>query len=90
MPIAVDRARDIARDERADVLVWVSASDAGHALWIYDVASDHASARELEISPPFEPATAAAVALAVKTLLRGTVIARPPRGSAPWSASRRG
>ena len=75
MPIALDRARDIARDERADVLVWVSASDAGHALWIYDAASDHASARELEIPPPFEPATAAAVALAVKTLLRGTVIA---------------
>ena len=75
MPMAVDRARDIARDARVDVLVWVSASDAGHALWIYDVASDHASARELEIPPPFEPADAAAVALAVKTLLRGTVIA---------------
>src|SRR4029077_462084 len=57
------------------VLVWVSASDGGHALWIYDVASDHASARELEIPPPFEPAAAAAVALALKTRLRGTVIA---------------
>jgi hypothetical protein len=78
MPIAVDRARAIARDARADVLVWVSASDGGHALWIYDVASDHASAREIDAAPPFEPATAAAVALAVKTLLRGTVVAPLP------------
>jgi hypothetical protein len=78
MPIAVDRARSIAHDARADVLVWVSESDGGHALWIYDVASDHASARALDAAPPFEPATAAAVALAVKTLLRGTVVAPPP------------
>jgi hypothetical protein len=78
MPIAVDRARSIARDANADVLVWVSDSDGGHALWIYDLASDHASARALDAAPPFEPATAAAVALAVKTLLRGTVVAPPP------------
>jgi len=78
MPIAADRARSIASDAHADVLVWVSESDGGHALWIYDVASDHASARTLEAAPPFEPATAAAIALAVKTLLRGTVVAPPP------------
>jgi hypothetical protein len=78
MPIAVDRARSIAQGANADVLVWVSDSDGGHALWIYDLASDHASARALDAAPPFEPATAAAVALAVKTLLRGTVIAPPP------------
>ncbi|HEX3771335.1 MAG TPA: hypothetical protein VHV30_10740 [Polyangiaceae bacterium] len=78
MPIAVDRARAIARDARADVLVWVSASDGGNALWIYDVDSDHASARALDMAPPFEPAIAAQVALAVKTLLRGTVVAPPP------------
>jgi hypothetical protein len=78
MPIAVDRARAIARGTGADVLVWVSESDGGHALWIYDVASDHASARAIDAAPPFEPATAAEVALAVKTLLRGTVVAPPP------------
>jgi hypothetical protein len=78
MPMAVDRARSIAQGANADVLVWVSDSDGGHALWIYDLASDHASARALDAAPPFEPATAAAVALAVKTLLRGTVVAPPP------------
>lgn len=78
MPIAVDRARDIALEARADVVVWVSSVDSGYALWIYDVASDHTSARGLESSPPFDAATAAAVALAVKTLLRGTVVAPPP------------
>jgi hypothetical protein len=78
MPIAVERARAIALEQRADVVVWVSSSEAGYALWIYDLDSDHASARALEAAPPFEPATAAAVALAVKTLLRGTVVAPPP------------
>lgn len=78
MPIAVDRARDIARDTHADVIVWVSDAEGGYALWIYDAASDHTSSRRLESSPPFDAATAAAVALAVKTLLRGTVVAPPP------------
>jgi hypothetical protein len=78
MPIAADRARTIAEEARADVLVWVSASETGEALWIYDLASDHASARALETAPPFDPPTAAAVALAVKTLLRGTLVAPPP------------
>jgi hypothetical protein len=56
MPIAVDRARAIARDARA-----------------------------LDAAPPFDPAVAAQVALAVKTLLRGTIVAPPPErfGVAP-------
>ncbi len=74
----LDRARAIAGDARADVVVWVSGPERGReALWIYDVASDRASARRLAMSPPFDATTAAAVALAVKTLLRGTVVAPP-------------
>jgi hypothetical protein len=78
MPIAAERAREIARGERVDVVVWVSSADSGYALWIYDVESDHASARRIESAPPFEPSTAAAAALAVKTLLQGTVVAPLP------------
>jgi len=78
MPIAVDRARSIARDVSAEVVVWVSSADDGFAVWIYDAASDHASARKLDQSPPFDGPTAAGVALSVKTLLRGTIVAPPP------------
>jgi hypothetical protein len=78
MPIALDRARSIAGDMRAEVVVWVSSADDGFAVWIYDAASDHASARKLERAPPFDGPTAAGVALSVKTLLRGTVVAPPP------------
>ncbi|MGH7436064.1 MAG: hypothetical protein ACRENE_10360, partial [Polyangiaceae bacterium] len=75
MPFAVDRARAIAEEAHADVVVWVSGEEGAYALWIYDAASDHIGSRRLEARPPFDPATAAAVALAVKTLLRGTVVA---------------
>jgi hypothetical protein len=90
MPIALDRARLIAHEANADVVVWVSSTDDGFAVWIYDAASDHASARKIEQAPPFDGPTAAGVALSVKTLLRGTVIAPPPErfGAAiperPW------
>jgi hypothetical protein len=90
MPIALDRARSIAHDSGAEVVVWVSSGADGFAVWIYDVASDHASAREIEQSPPFDGPTAAGVALSVKTLLRGTVVAPPPErfgaltGERPW------
>ncbi len=92
MPFAFDRARAIAEDAHADVVVWVSGEQGEYALWIYDVASDHIGSRRLESHPPFDPATAAAVALAVKTLLRGTVVApvaerfgAPPPREARWA-----
>jgi hypothetical protein len=90
MPMAVDRARVIATDAGAEVVVWVSSADDGFAVWIYDAASDHASARKLERAPPFDGPTAAGVALSVKTLLRGTAVAPPLErfgavpGESPW------
>jgi hypothetical protein len=76
--LPIDRARDIASATHADVVMWVSENAGRSAAWIYDVASDHASLRELSSSPPFDAATAAAVALSVKALLRFTVVAPPP------------
>jgi hypothetical protein len=90
MPIALDRARSIAQGVDAEVVVWVSSADDGYAVWIYDSASDHASARKLDQAPPFDGPTAAGVALSVKTLLRGTVVAPPAErfgagaGERPW------
>jgi hypothetical protein len=78
VPLPVDRARQIARDTRADVVMWVSEDAGRYAAWIYDVASDHASVRELIYAPPFDATTAAAVALSVKALLRFTVVAPAP------------
>ena len=72
-------ARSIAHDAHADVVVWVSSTDDGFAVWIYDAASDHASARKIDQAPPFDGPTAAGVALSSgKTLLRGTIVAPPP------------
>lgn len=73
-----DRARAIARETRADVVLWVSADRNHTVVWIYDVASDHVSSRRLDAAPPFDPTTAAAVALSVKALLRSTVVAPAP------------
>jgi hypothetical protein len=77
-PMTVEHARSIAEETHADVVMWVSKSDARYAVWIYDVTSDHASLRELTTAPPFDATTAAAVALSVKALLRFTVVAPPP------------
>jgi hypothetical protein len=77
-PIVAERARAIAQETHADVVMWVSERHGHYAVWIYDVASDHTSLRELTTSPPFDATTAASVALSIKALLRLTVVA-PPR-----------
>jgi hypothetical protein len=69
-PRANEVARAIALEHAATAVVWVSAHDQGYALWVYDVASQRVIERRLNTEPPFDQATAAAVALSVKTLLR--------------------
>jgi hypothetical protein len=87
MPFAIDRARAIAREAGAEVVVWVSESDDQYALWIYDLASDHARARALADPPPFTPTAAASVALAIKVLLGGTAVAPPPEPATTATAT---
>jgi hypothetical protein len=70
MPGSADRARALARERQAVAVVWISQSDEGPALWMYDATRDRVAARRLSTSPPFDPAAAASVALIVKTLLR--------------------
>jgi len=69
------RARVIALDQHADVVVWlVPPARPGEpgSLWVYDTASQQLVVRPLIVSPPFDAAAAAAVALSVKTILRGS------------------
>jgi hypothetical protein len=76
-PFALERARVVAREAAAEVVIWVSGTDGQYALWIYELASDLARSRALEEPPPFTPNAAAGVALAVKVLLSSTAIAPP-------------
>ena len=74
-PFANEAARAIAEANHAGAVVWVSQHDAGYALWVFDLASHRVTERALGTGPPFDEATAAAVALSVKTLLRHSAVA---------------
>jgi hypothetical protein len=75
MPDAATRARTQAAELELDATVWISETDSGAALWIYDADSDRVVARPLPQRPPFDEPTAAAVALTIKTLLRHSKLA---------------
>jgi hypothetical protein len=47
MPGSAERARDLAQERRAQAVVWISRSDDGFALWIYDAERDRVAARNL-------------------------------------------
>jgi hypothetical protein len=77
MPAASARAREIATAHQAGATVWVAGEAGEYAVWVYDVASDQIVARKVITAPPFDEATAAAVALSVKSLLRHSQVAAP-------------
>src|SRR5581483_9342746 len=57
-------------------VAWVTTTPARQSLlWLYDAQTDQMTVRSLSVSPPFGEASAAAVALTLKTLLRSTAIA---------------
>jgi hypothetical protein len=70
---AAARALAVAHD--AGAVAWISAHEQGHALWVYDLASHRVTERALTTAPPFDEATAAAVGLSLKTLLRHSATA---------------
>ena len=81
MPSAATQARDIASGSPAEALVWITAIANGStsdSLWIYDAATQQIVVRPLGASAPFDAATAASIALSVKTLLRSTTVAPIP------------
>ena len=68
-------ARELALQHGAAAVVWVSEHELGHAIWVYEAATDQLLARPLEGALPFDSPTAAAVALSIKTLLRHSATA---------------
>jgi hypothetical protein len=77
MPSSSDRASEIAGTEHAGAAVWLAADPSGSALWIFDAESGRTTARRLSSPPPYDDATAASVALSIKTLLRFSAVAPP-------------
>lgn len=76
-PEAVQTASRIARRLGVDAVVWVSSTEHGSLLWVFDSRTGEIATRMLAETPPFDGAAAAAVALSVKTVLRASVVAPP-------------
>lgn len=69
MPGARDGAQILSATHQARAIVWLTSNDDGPALWVYDAEDDRVAVRKLSVTPPFDEASAAAVALSIKTLL---------------------
>lgn len=72
---AVQCARGLAAQHRADAVVWLASSPGGHVLQLYDAHQRRLISHRLVIGPPFDASGAASVALSLKTLLRHTLVA---------------
>lgn len=72
---ALVTARAISQEHHAAVLIWIAAANGEPSLWLYDAQTEQVSIRPLQEAPPFDEASAAAVALTIKTLLRSTNMA---------------
>jgi hypothetical protein len=75
-PEAVQTASQLATRLEVEALVWVTRTERGSLLWVFDNRGD-VTTRALAETTPFDSAGAAAVALSVKTILRGSVVAPP-------------
>jgi hypothetical protein len=75
MPSAVEAAQVLAMQYQALGVVWISSDATGHALWVYDADTQQVVTRSVPRPPPFDPPSAAAAALTVKSLFRASTVA---------------
>jgi hypothetical protein len=75
MPSAVEAAQVLAMQYQALGVVWISTDATGHALWAYDADTHQVVTRSVPRPPPFDPPSAAAAALTVKSLFRASTVA---------------
>lgn len=75
MPRAQTEAKAIAERLGASGVVWISAADDERALFVFDGETDLVISQSLASTLPFDPPSAAAAALSVKTLLRSSHVA---------------
>lgn len=88
-PEALELATRLAEHMQVEAVVWVSRTEAGSLVWVFDAHAGEVTTRMLDDLPPFDSAAAAAVALSVKTVLRASVVAPPAeRFGAPAVAPR--
>jgi hypothetical protein len=83
MPQAAERAQAVAAARSARAVVWIAQSEGRPSLWLYDVTTRKAVAVRLSSPPPFDPPAAAAIALAIKTLIRFSAVAPETERYAP-------
>jgi hypothetical protein len=83
MPQAAERAQSLAAASQARAVVWIASADGRLSLWLYDVTTRKAVAVRLSSPPPFDPPAAAALALAIKTLIRFSQVAPEAERYAP-------
>lgn len=83
MPQAAERAQSLAAASRARAVVWIASANGRPSLWLYDVTTRKAVAVRLSSPPPFDPPAAAAIALAIKTLIRFSQVAPEAERYAP-------
>ena len=76
-PAAVEGASALARQLGVEAVVWISRTERGSLLWVFDARAGDVTTRILTETPPFDSAAAASVALSVKTVLRSSVVAPP-------------
>jgi hypothetical protein len=76
-PQAVQVAAGLARQLGVEAVVWVSSTEGGSLLWVFDARAREITTRMLAERPPFDSSAAASVALSVKTVLRASVVAPP-------------
>lgn len=83
-PDAMREAAQLVARLQVDGIVWTSETAEGSLLWVYDAATGQITARALTERSPFSSATAAGLALSVKTALRPSV--EPPPAPAATTA----
>lgn len=77
--ITVVTAPDVAREQAAGAVVWISTSTSSHAMiWVFDSRASRIVAQRIIAVPPFDEPAAAGVALTLKTLLRHSAVAPEP------------
>lgn len=83
MPQAAERAQALAAQSQARAVVWIASAEGRPSLWLYDVTTRKVVAVRLSSPPPFDPPGAAAIALAIKTLIRFSQVAPETERYAP-------
>jgi len=85
-PEAMNQATGLSRQLGLDGVVWVTDAPQGSLLWVYDARSGEITTRVIEARPPFGSATAAGLALSVKTTLKASVEPSPTPPPRPTPA----